>query len=58
MKDNNQFYVIKSIKMMTYLIRAGFDLYRVIDDDKNSHYKVFLFNDSDELRSAMFKYNN
>lgn len=38
---------------MTYLIREGFDLHKVIDDDKNSHYKVFLFEDSEELRQAM-----
>lgn len=51
--NSRNFYVVKSIRMMTYLIREGFDLFKVKDDDKNSHYKVFLFEDSKKLRKAM-----
>lgn len=55
--ETKEFYIIKSIRMMTFLIRKGFDLYKVIDDDKNPHYKVFLFEDTKELRQAMTEYS-
>lgn len=55
--ETKNFYIIKSIRMMTHLIREGFDLYKVIDDDKNPHYKVFLFEDTEELRNAMQLYS-
>lgn len=56
MRATRNFYVVKSIKMMTYLIREGFNIYKVKDDDKNPHYKVFLFDDSQDLRKAMSEY--
>lgn len=58
MNNIKKFYVVKSIKMMTYLIREGFDIFKVKDDDKNSHYKVFLFEDSENLRRAITKFTN
>ena len=57
MSVGKSFYVVKSIRMMTYLIRKGFDIYKVKDDDKNSHYKVFLFEDSEGLRMAMREFS-
>lgn len=53
LKASKNFYVIKSLRMMTYLIRQGFNIYKVKDDDKNSYYKVFLFEDSEDLRKAI-----
>lgn len=49
-------YIIKSIRMTNFLIRQGFDLRQVIDDENNPHYKVFLFEDTQELRNAMSRF--
>lgn len=49
-------YIIKGLRMTNYLIRKGFDLLKVEDDIHNSHYKVFLFEDTPELRQAMSRF--
>ena len=51
------YYVVKSLKMMHYLIRQGFDVQKVDDNKENPKWKVFLFSDSEELRQAMTVYN-
>lgn len=51
------YYVVKSLKMMHYLIREGFDVQKVVDNKENLQWKVFLFTDSKELRQAMTDYN-
>lgn len=43
---------------MTYLIRKGFNLYRVVDDSVNPYYKVFMFEDTPKLRKVITEYSN
>ena len=40
---DNKCYVVKSIRLMMYLVRKGFNVVNVIDDINNPKYKVFLF---------------
>ena len=51
------YYVVRSLNMMHYLIRQGFDVQKVVDNKENDKWKVFLFTDSKELRQAMTDYN-
>ena len=54
---NNQkihkFYVVKSLRMTNYLAKLGFDIKNVEDNAYDRRYKIFLFEDSHELRRAM-----
>lgn len=54
------YYVVKSLKLANFLVRAGFDIIKVSDSENNSNFKVFLFNDSKELRNyiTMFTYGS
>jgi ATP-dependent Clp protease adapter protein ClpS len=53
------YYVIRSLKMANFLVRAGFDILKVSDSEQDPNFKVFLFNDSKELRNyiTMFTQN-
>lgn len=50
------FYVIRGIGMVNYLVRKGFDLWKVEDDKNNPRFKVFLFKNTPELKEAMGGY--
>ena len=43
--------------MANYLVRRGYDIKKVSDSEKNNQFKVFLFSDTNELRSAMTRFN-
>ena len=51
-----EYYSIRAIKMANYLVRQGFDIVRVVDNNYNKKFKIFLFKDSPELRKAMEEY--
>ncbi|WP_407928364.1 DUF5659 domain-containing protein [Caproiciproducens faecalis] len=55
--QEKQYYIIRSLSMANYLVRHGYDIKKVSDSEKNNQFKVFLFSDSDELRSAMAQFN-
>ena len=50
---DNKCYVVKSIRLMMYLVRKGFNVVNVIDDVNNPKYKVFCFSDCHELQKAI-----
>lgn len=56
--NKRKHYIIKSIRMMSELIKRDFRLYKVIDDKDNPQFKVFLFNDTPELRQAITEIDN
>ena len=52
------YYVIKSLSMMQYLVREGFNILKVENANDNPKLKVFLFEDNKRLRKAMTTYTN
>lgn len=50
------YYVIRSLNMMHYLVRKGFDVQNVSNSNENPELKVFLFTDSEKLRQAMSEF--
>ena len=50
------FYIVKSIGMMMYLVRKGFDLIKIEDAHDNSKHKVFMFYRTPELEEKAKKY--
>ena len=57
MEKNNQLYICKTIRMMNYLCKR-YDCIKMADDKDNPKFKVFLFEDSDEFREYLSKYDN
>lgn len=50
------YYVCKTIDEMMYLVRNNQRVKKVSDDKFNIKYKVFLFDDTDELRLLLNNY--
>ncbi len=55
--ETKNFYVIRGLGMANYLVRQGFDIKKVEDNAYDRRFKVFLFEDSPELRKAIGKYD-
>lgn len=49
-------YVAKTIRLMNFLVRGGFDCTKVQRDKYNDNYVVFLFEDSTSLREYLGTY--
>ena len=49
-------YIIKTLRMMNYLVRNGFDCKKVKRDKFNTEKVVFCFEDTRELRQALNNY--
>lgn len=49
-------YVCKTLRLMHYLIRGGFECKKIQNDRNNPDYMVFLFEDSKELREYLRGY--
>lgn len=54
---DSRLYYIRGLGMANYLVRQGFDIVGVEDNENDSYFKVFLFKDSKELRDAMRRFN-
>ncbi len=50
---NNKFYVVKRIRLYTYLKELGFTVVQVKPDEKNPKFYVWIFNYTDELQTAI-----
>ena len=50
------FYIAKTLRMMNYLVRQGFDCIKVKTDRNNPKFKIFIFEDSEELRNCLKHY--
>ena len=55
MNKRKKWYVVRSIKMMSELIKKDFELLNVMDSDDNPHFKVFAFEDTPELQDSITK---
>ena len=49
-------YICKTLRLMNYLVREGFDCVDIEEDRYKADYVVFKFVDSKELRRAVDKY--
>lgn len=52
----NPLYTIRSLELMNWLCHKGYTVIKVIDSDKDPKFKVFLFEDSLEIRRAVTDY--
>lgn len=52
MNDNN-YLIIRSLSMANWLCNNGYKILKVDDSKKNEKFKVFLFDDNQEIRKTM-----
>lgn len=53
-EHGNYRFIVRSLDLANYLTtQKGFEIKSVRDDSGNSNYKVFFFDDSEELRQAV-----
>lgn len=51
-----RFYVVKTMRLASYLSSLGFKVQKEQADRNNPKYKVWLFEDTIELRGALLNY--
>lgn len=51
-------YIAKTLRMMNFLVREGFDCIKIKHDLYNPGKVVFAFEDSPKLRSVLHKYKS
>lgn len=56
MMKNDEVCTVRSLDLVNYLCNHGYRIKKVIDSDKNSRFKVFLFEDSKNLQSCISTY--
>lgn len=47
---------VLSLRMAVYLIRRGFDVWKIVPSEKISGYQVFMFERTPELETAIEKF--
>ena len=54
--ENKTVCTVRSLDLVNYLCNRGFRIKKVIDSEKNSHYKIFLFEDSKAIQKSIATY--
>ena len=49
-------FVCRKLRMLNYLMDSGFKPYSIEPSHSNSKYKVFLFEETQELSAAVIRY--
>lgn len=47
---------VRSLALANYLCNHGFKIQKVIDSEKNPHFKIFLFEDSKAIQNSITTY--
>ena len=51
-----ELYIVRSLSMVNWLCSNGHKILKVEDSEKNSRFKVFLFEDTAALHNTMAKF--
>ena len=54
---DNSLYVIRGYRLANYLMDKGINMVRVDRNKENKSWLIFLFEDTQKLRSTITKYN-
>lgn len=49
-------YVCKRLRLCRYLVEQGFNPYKIVPDRDNPRYNVWLFDQSEQLTTAILRY--
>lgn len=51
-----QMYIVRSLDLTNWLCGQGYKILKVEDSEKNPKYKVFLFEDTKQIRNSVSEY--
>ena len=51
-----QMYIVRSLVLTNWLCGQGYRILKVEDSEKNPKYKVFLFEDTKQIRNSVTEY--
>ena len=51
-----EMYIVKSLELANWLCNRGYRILKVEDSEKNPRFKVFLFEDTKQIRSSVSEY--
>ena len=51
-----QMYIVRSLDLTNWLCGQGYRILKVEDSEKNPKYKVFLFEDTKQIRNSVTEY--
>ena len=54
----NNIFVCKTLRLMNYLVKSGFDCKKVRPDRQDNNFIVFVFENSMALQECLKKYKN
>lgn len=49
-------YIVRSLELTNWLCGQGYKILKVEDSEKNPKYKIFLFEDTKQIRNSVAKY--
>lgn len=56
MRTKTQMYIVRSLALTNWLCNNGFKILKVEDSEKDSRFKVFLFEDTVALHTMMAQF--
>lgn len=49
-------YIVRSLELTNWLCGQGYKILKVEDSEKNPRYKIFLFEDTKQIRNSVSEY--
>lgn len=49
-------YIVRSLELTNWLCGQGYKILKVEDSEKNPQYKIFLFEDTKQIRNSVAKF--
>lgn len=56
MKNDNKYIAVYTLKLANHLVRKGYDIKSITNSDKDSYYKIILFEKSPEIEREINNY--
>lgn len=54
--EKTEMYIVRSLELANWLCNRGYKMLKVEDSEKNPKFKVFLFEDTKQIRNSVSEY--
>lgn len=55
-REKTEMYIVRSLELANWLCNRGYKMLKVEDSEKNPKFKVFLFEDTKQIRNSVSEY--